>query len=96
MSVWRTCWQQGRSALDFLSQLLPGKSAALAGKHRRWKLHDLARRLDKQLAAMEWCAESVPAPARNDPGLTPEGRCILETIERLTEGKREASDPELI
>jgi transposase len=22
MSVWRTCWQQGRSALDFLSQLL--------------------------------------------------------------------------
>jgi transposase len=30
MSVWRTCWQQGRSALDFLSQLLRGKSAALA------------------------------------------------------------------
>jgi transposase len=25
MSVWRTCWQQGRSALDFLSQLLRGK-----------------------------------------------------------------------
>jgi transposase len=22
MSVWRTCWQQGRCALDFLSQLL--------------------------------------------------------------------------
>ena len=21
MSVWRTCWQQGRSALDFLSSL---------------------------------------------------------------------------
>jgi transposase len=30
MSVWRTCWQQGRSALDFLSQLLRGKSLALA------------------------------------------------------------------
>jgi transposase len=30
MSVWRTCWQQGRSALDFLSQLLRGKSVALA------------------------------------------------------------------
>jgi hypothetical protein len=27
MSVWRTCWQQGRSALDFLSQLLRGKPA---------------------------------------------------------------------
>jgi hypothetical protein len=34
MSVWRTCWQQGRSALDFLSQLLrgpPSQSCALLG-----------------------------------------------------------------
>jgi transposase len=30
MSVWRTCWQQGRSALDFLSQLLRGPPAAVA------------------------------------------------------------------
>ena len=30
MSVWRTCWQQGRSALDFLSQLLRGMPVALA------------------------------------------------------------------
>jgi transposase len=30
MSVWRTCWQQGRSALDFLSQLLRCQSVALA------------------------------------------------------------------
>jgi transposase len=29
MSVWRTCWQQGRSALDFLSQLLRGMPVAL-------------------------------------------------------------------
>src|SRR5262249_33039006 len=29
MSVWRTCWQQGRSALDFLSQLLRGTLVAL-------------------------------------------------------------------
>ena len=29
MSVWRTCWQQRRSALDFLSQLLRGAPAAL-------------------------------------------------------------------
>jgi transposase len=27
MSVWRTCWQQGRSAVDFLSQLLRGPPA---------------------------------------------------------------------
>ena len=25
MSVWRTCWQQGRSALSFLSGLLRGR-----------------------------------------------------------------------
>jgi transposase len=30
MSVWRTCWQQGRLALDFLSQLLRGTPLALA------------------------------------------------------------------
>jgi transposase len=30
MSVWRTCWQQGRSALDFLSQLLRGAPVGLA------------------------------------------------------------------
>jgi transposase len=30
MSVWRTCGQHGRSALDFLSQLLRGPPAALA------------------------------------------------------------------
>jgi transposase len=28
MSVWRTCWQQGRSGLDFLSQLLRGTPVA--------------------------------------------------------------------
>ena len=30
MSVWRTCWQQGRSAVDFLSQLLRGTPPARA------------------------------------------------------------------
>jgi transposase len=30
MSVWRTCWQQGRLALDFLSLLLRGTPVALA------------------------------------------------------------------
>src|SRR5262249_26124755 len=29
-AVWRTCWKQGRSALDFLSQLDRGTPAALA------------------------------------------------------------------
>jgi transposase len=30
MSVWRTCWQQGRPTLVFLSQLLRGAPVALA------------------------------------------------------------------
>jgi transposase len=30
MSVWRTCWQQGRSAVDFLSHLLRGHIEPLA------------------------------------------------------------------
>jgi hypothetical protein len=30
MSVWRMCWQQGRSALDFLSQRLRATPVALA------------------------------------------------------------------
>src|SRR5215475_13018272 len=30
MSVWRTCWQQGRSALDFLSQILRDTPGTLA------------------------------------------------------------------
>src|SRR5262249_26029292 len=30
MSVWRTCWQHRRSAVDFLSQLLRGTPVALA------------------------------------------------------------------
>jgi transposase len=30
MSVWRTCWQQGRCALDFLSQFLRGEPVTLA------------------------------------------------------------------
>jgi transposase len=29
MSVWRSCWQQGRSPLNYLSQLLRGTPGAL-------------------------------------------------------------------
>jgi transposase len=38
MSVWRTCWQQGRSAVDFLSQLLrgpPSQDRAISGLDAR-------------------------------------------------------------
>jgi transposase len=30
MSVWRTCWQQGRNAIDLLSGVLRGQQVRLA------------------------------------------------------------------
>ena len=65
---------------------------ALACRHMRWELADMARRLDKQPAAAELRDEEVPAPASSASGLTPDGRRILEAIEDLPEGEREAFD----
>jgi RNA polymerase sigma-70 factor (ECF subfamily) len=65
---------------------------ALACQHMRWELNDLARRLDEQPPAEELCDESLPAPASSDSDLTPDGRRILEAIDRLPEGEREAFD----
>ena len=65
---------------------------ALASQHMRWELNDLARRLDEQPAAVELREGLVPAPASSDSGLSPAGRRILEAIEGLPEGEREAFD----
>jgi RNA polymerase sigma-70 factor (ECF subfamily) len=55
----------------------------------RWELNDLARRLDKQPAAVELCEGLVPAPASSDSGLSQEGCRMLEAIENLPEDERE-------
>jgi RNA polymerase sigma-70 factor (ECF subfamily) len=65
---------------------------ALACRHIRWELNDLARCLDEQPAAKELCAEAVPAPSSSASGLTPEGRRILAAIDGLPGGEREAFD----
>jgi RNA polymerase sigma-70 factor (ECF subfamily) len=65
---------------------------ALAGQHMRWELNDLARRLDKQPAALELREGQVPAPASSDSGLSPEGRRMLEAIDSLPGDEREAFD----
>jgi RNA polymerase sigma-70 factor (ECF subfamily) len=65
---------------------------ALASRHMRWELNDLARRLEEQPTAAELREELVPAPAGSDSGLSPAGRRILEAIEGLPEGEREAFD----
>jgi RNA polymerase sigma-70 factor (ECF subfamily) len=65
---------------------------ALASQHMRWELNGLARRLDEEPPAVELREGLVPAPASTDSGLSPEGRRILEAIEGLPEGEREAFD----
>jgi RNA polymerase sigma-70 factor (ECF subfamily) len=63
---------------------------ALANQHMRWELNDLARRLDKQPAAVELREGLVPVPASSGSGLTPDGRRMLEAIGELPEEEREA------
>jgi RNA polymerase sigma-70 factor (ECF subfamily) len=58
----------------------------------RWELNDLARRLDNQPVAVELREGQVPAPASSDSGLSPDGRRMLEAIDGLPEGEREAFD----
>jgi RNA polymerase sigma-70 factor (ECF subfamily) len=65
---------------------------ALANQHMRWELNDLARRLDKQPAAVELREGLVPAPASSVSGLTPAGRRMLAAIGELPEDEREAFD----
>ena len=65
---------------------------ALAGQHMRWELNDMARRLDEGPAAVGLRDGLVPAPDGSDSGLSPEGRRMLEAIDRLPEGEREAFD----
>src|SRR5436305_2799043 len=61
---------------------------ALAGQHMRWELNDLARRLDKRPAAVELHEERLPAPAGSGSGLSPDGRRMLDAIDRLPEDER--------
>ena len=63
---------------------------ALACQHMRWELNDMARRLDEQPLAEELEDEEVPAPASSGSSLSPDARRMLEAIERLPQGEREA------
>jgi RNA polymerase sigma-70 factor (ECF subfamily) len=63
---------------------------ALANQHMRWELNDMARRLDEQPPAVELNEGLVPAPSSSGSGLTPNGRRMLEAIDRLPEDEREA------
>ena len=65
---------------------------ALACRHMRWELNDMARRLDEQPAAAELRDDLAPAAASSDSGLTPDARRILDAIDALPEAEREAFD----
>jgi RNA polymerase sigma-70 factor (ECF subfamily) len=66
---------------------------ALACRHMRWQLNDLARRLDERPAAAALAESGVAAPpASTASGLSPDGRRMLGAIEGLPEGEREVFD----
>lgn len=66
---------------------------ALANKHMRWELNDLARRLDKQVQAQQVRESLVAAPAESSESqISPNTRRILEAIEGLPDDEREAFD----
>jgi RNA polymerase sigma factor (sigma-70 family) len=62
---------------------------ALVNQHMRWELNNLARRLDKQGVPMELHDSMAPAPSSSGSVLTPDGRRMLEAIDRLPEDERE-------
>jgi RNA polymerase sigma factor (sigma-70 family) len=62
---------------------------ALVNQHMRWELNDLARRLDEQGTPVKVHEDMVPAPASGDSVLTPNGRRMLEAIDRLPDEERE-------
>jgi RNA polymerase sigma factor (sigma-70 family) len=65
---------------------------ALASRHARWELNDLARRLDHQPASCELQDELLPTPGNSGSSLSPEGRRLIEEIDALPEDEREAFD----
>jgi RNA polymerase sigma-70 factor (ECF subfamily) len=66
---------------------------ALACRHMRWQLNDLARRLDERPPAAALPEVGVAAPpGSTTSGLTPDGRRMLGAIEGLPEDEREVFD----
>lgn len=66
---------------------------ALANRHMRWELNDLARRLDNQAEAAQVRDSLAAAPSESSGSqITPGARRILDTIEGLPDDEREVFD----
>ncbi len=67
----------------------PRQFFALANRHMRWELNDLARRLDQQTKAFGIYEDAVPAPETSGSMLGPNAIRMLEAIENLPDEERE-------
>jgi len=65
---------------------------ALANRHMRWELNDLARRLDKETPALGLPELGVASPETSGSQLSPNALRILEAIESLPDEEREVFD----
>jgi RNA polymerase sigma-70 factor (ECF subfamily) len=62
---------------------------ALANRHIRWELNDLARRLDKQSPAAPLNESGIFAPESSGAMLSPDAVRMLDEIEQLPDDERE-------
>jgi RNA polymerase sigma factor (sigma-70 family) len=65
---------------------------ALATRHMRWELNDIARRLDEQSRAVELHEGAVPSPASSGSALSPNVVRMLVAIDAMPDDEREAFD----
>jgi RNA polymerase sigma factor (sigma-70 family) len=65
---------------------------ALANRHVRWELNDLARRLDKETPALRLPDPGVASPETSGSPLGPNTLRILDAIESLSNDEREVFD----
>lgn len=67
----------------------PRQFFALANRHMRWELNDLARRLDRQTEVLGLAEDVAPSPSTSGSVLGPDAIKMLEAIENLPDEERE-------
>lgn len=67
----------------------PRQFFALANRHMRWELNDLARRLDVQTEVLGLDEDAAPSPSTSGSVLGPDAIKMLEAIENLPDEERE-------
>jgi RNA polymerase sigma-70 factor (ECF subfamily) len=61
----------------------------LANRHLRWELNDMARRLDRECAAVQLDENAVAAQESSGPVISVKTRRMLDAIDALPEAERE-------